>query len=70
MDSQGKIEYWVYENHHNEYAKGHTSACRNFKIQGGANLPTGRWLGPFDSKAQAMSAGQGTGYHFRWCKLC
>jgi hypothetical protein len=68
--TQGKLEFWVYENHHNERAIGHVQTCRHFKKQGGEDLATGQWHGPYPSKAQAIQIGNATGRSFRWCKVC
>ena len=70
MATERKTEYWVYENHHNEYARGHTNSCVDFKKQQGLPLPTGQWHGPFDSKPLAMAKGASLGVPFRWCKKC
>jgi hypothetical protein len=63
-------QFWVYENHHNMYAKGHLATCVQVKKQGGDDLANGQWLGPFSTKAQAVMAGQTTGKPFGWCKFC
>jgi len=70
MATQAKIEYWVYENHHNEYARGDTNACLDFKKQQGLNLATGQWHGPYQSKTLAMAKGSSLPVPFRWCKKC
>ncbi len=57
MPPQGKLEYRVYENHHSEYASGHTNMYGDCKKWQGLKLPAGEWHGPFDSKAQATAKG-------------
>jgi hypothetical protein len=50
-------QYWVYENYPNNKAVGHVQSCSFFKKWGGNAAKTGKWLGPFDSKSEAIAAG-------------
>ncbi len=38
--------------------------------QGGGDRPTGRWIGPFETKLEAIIAAQTKNVPFRWCKSC
>jgi hypothetical protein len=62
--------FWLYENNQSETLRGHAEQCPFFMRQGGGDRPTGRWIGPFDTKLEAIIAAQRKNVPFRWCKSC
>ena len=62
--------FWLYENNQSETLRGHAEQCPFFMRQGGGDRPTGRWIGPFDTKLEAIIAAQRKNVPFRWCKRC
>jgi hypothetical protein len=63
-------QFWVYENYPNNKAVGHSEECPFFKKWGGNAPSTGHWYGPFDTRQQAIVAGQATKRPFHWCARC
>ena len=50
-------EFWIYEDFGKKHAKIHTedcSHCKGGKGKGWASARSGRWLGPFSSRAIAV----------------
>ncbi len=62
--------FWLYENNQSETLRGHAEQCPFFMRQGGGDRPTGRWIGPFETKLEAIIAAQTKNVPFRWCKSC
>jgi len=62
--------FWLYENNQSETLRGHAEQCPFFMRQGGGDRATGRWIGPFDTKLEAIIAAQRKKVPFRWCKSC
>ena len=62
--------FWLYENDQSETLRGHAEQCPFFMRQGGGDRATGRWIGPFDTKLEAIIAAQRKNVPFRWCKSC
>jgi hypothetical protein len=62
--------YWVYANGSNDHAVGHFEPCASIKVWGARPTAAQGWLGPFESRSQAESAGQASAKPFRWCQRC
>ncbi len=62
--------YWVYVNGGLDKSVGHFEPCASIKVWGAGPTAARGWLGPFESKSEAESAGQAGSRPFRWCKRC
>lgn len=70
------MSYYVYENWQADHHKAriHFSDCRYCKngkgIHPSSSEEHGRWIGPFESQAEAFAAAVNTGGHVSFCKHC
>jgi hypothetical protein len=64
------FNYDVYLNYVQKKAIGHKVSCRHYKKHGGAQLKTGKWIGPFRTRAVAEKLGGISGFPFHWCPKC
>lgn len=70
------IAYWVYLNRVHKYAKVHRGDCvfcdhgAGLHHRGAVATNAGRWLGPFQTSAEAMHAAQTTGREPSSCTHC
>lgn len=70
------MTYWVYENwrahgHRSTVHRGECGHCNEGTGQSGGTRPdNGRWLGPFGSPSDAVTAARATGGADRLCGSC